>query len=151
MDLALRQAHLAKDTLEVPIGAVVYHAPTDVVVGAGHNTREANNDPMGHAEVAAISDASQALDSWRLEGCTLYVTLEPCLMCAGAIFQSRIERVVFGALDPKAGVFGSLYDFGKEDRFNHRVEASGGVRATESAELLKSFFTELRGNNNKHE
>lgn len=151
MNLALEQARLAGDKGEVPIGSVIYHHPTGTVIGVGHNNREAQQDPLGHAEIQAISAASKSLDSWRIEDCALYVTLEPCLMCAGAIFQSRIERVVFGALDPKAGVFGSLYNFGEEERFNHKVEVLGGVCASESAELLKSFFAELRSNSNTHE
>ena len=144
MAKALGQARLAGKESEVPIGAVVYHKETDTVVGLGRNSRESHQDPMGHAEIQAISQAAKSLKNWRLEGCTLYVTLEPCLMCAGAIFQARMDRVVFGAYDPKAGVFGSLYDFSGEDRFNHSVEITAGVGAQEAETLLKNFFSALR-------
>ena len=151
MDLALEQAHLAAAQSEVPIGAVVYHSPSESVIGVGHNTREADNNPIGHAEIQAITAAATHLQSWRLTDCTLYVTLEPCLMCAGAIFQARIENLVFGALDPKAGVFGSLYDFSKEHRFNHSIDVVGGVGTETSSQLLKSFFQDLRSNKRRTE
>ena len=140
MGAALDEARAALATGDVPIGAVVL-SPEQVVVGTGRNVREADADPTGHAEVVAIRAAAARLGSWRLEGCTLVVTLEPCTMCAGAAVLARLERVVFGAFDPKAGAVGSLWDVVRDRRLNHRPEVVSGVRAAESAALLEDFFT----------
>jgi len=139
MGLALDEARLALLTADVPVGAVVL-GPSGEVVGRGHNVREATGDPTGHAEVHALRSAAAALGRWRLDDCTLVVTLEPCLMCAGATVLARIPRLVLGAWDPKAGACGSQWDVVRDRRLNHRVEVVGGVRADECAELLQSFF-----------
>src|SRR3954454_21490160 len=144
MGAALDEARAALVTGDVPVGAVVV-SPAGAVIGTGRNVREAEADPTGHAEVVAIRAAAAALGSWRLEGCTLVVTLEPCTMCAGAAVLARLERVVFGAFDPKAGAVGSLWDVVRDRRLNHRPEVVSGVRAEESARLLEEFFTEHRG------
>lgn len=139
MEAALAEARAALATDDVPIGAVVL-APTGEVLGTGRNVREAEHDPTGHAEVVAIRAAAAALGSWRLEGCTLVVTLEPCTMCAGAVVLSRLARLVYGAHDPKAGAVGSLWDVVRDRRLNHRPEVLSGVRAAECAALLDTFF-----------
>lgn len=131
------------DSDDVPVGAVVVDA-AGVVIGRGRNTREAEGDPTGHAEIVAIREAATARGEWRLEGCTLVVTLEPCTMCAGAIVASRLQRLVFGAFDPKAGAVGSLWDVVRDRRLNHRPEVVGGVLADESAALLRQFFERHR-------
>jgi tRNA(adenine34) deaminase len=128
---------------DVPIGAVVTSGG-EVVALAG-NERELRGDPTAHAEVLALRSASAALGTWRLEGCSLYVTLEPCAMCAGAVVLSRVDRLVFGAADPKAGFAGSLGDLVRDQRLNHRAEVTGGVLAEESGELLRAFFRDRRG------
>ena len=139
MQAALDEARAALRTGDVPIGAVV--VDTDgAVVGTGRNIREAAGDPTGHAEVVAIRAAAAARRSWRLDGCTLVVTLEPCTMCAGAAVLARLDRVVFGAHDPKAGAVGSLWDVVRDRRLNHRPEVVSGVRGAESTELLDKFF-----------
>jgi tRNA(adenine34) deaminase len=143
MGAALIEARAALDTGDVPIGAVVL-SPAGTVLGAGRNVREATGDPTGHAEVVAIRAAAAALGAWRLDGCTLVVTLEPCTMCAGAAVLARLERVVFGAFDPKAGAVGSLWDVVRDRRLNHRPEVVSGVRAEESSELLEGFFAQHR-------
>lgn len=143
MGLALDEARAALTTDDVPIGAVVLD-PSGAVIGRGRNTREVEGDPTGHAEVVAIRRAAQAVGEWRLTGCTLVVTLEPCTMCAGAIVLSRLERLVFGAYDAKAGAVGSLWDVVRDRRLNHRPEVLAGVRADESAALLDSFFRNAR-------
>lgn len=140
MALALDQARLAG--ADVPVGAVVVLDGS--VIGVGHNEREASGDPTAHAEVLALRRAAAALGSWRLDGCTLVVTLEPCTMCAGAIVLSRVSQVVFGAIDEKAGAAGSLWDVLRDRRLNHRPEVISGVLASESAELLREFFTGQR-------
>ena len=142
MRVALREAEEAARKGEVPVGAVVVHGGK--VVGRGHNQREMLKDPTAHAEMIAITQAAAALEGWRLEETTLYVTLEPCLMCAGAIVNARIPRVVFGALDPKAGACGSLYQVGLDARLNHRFEVVGGVLAEECGALLREFFSRKR-------
>lgn len=142
MRAALREAEEAARRDEVPVGAVVVH--NGKIVGRGHNQREMLKDPTAHAEMIAITQAAAALEGWRLEGTTLYVTLEPCLMCAGAIVNARIQRVVFGALDPKAGACGSLYQVGLDTRLNHRFEVVGGVLAEECGALLREFFSRKR-------
>jgi tRNA(adenine34) deaminase len=128
---------------EVPVGAVILGPGGDVLARA-HNQRERDADPTAHAEILAIRAAARALGSWRLEGCTLVVTLEPCPMCAGAVVAARIGRVVYGATDPKAGAAGSLWDIPRDRRLNHRAEVIGGVLAEESAALLREFFARRR-------
>ncbi|KXS47815.1 MAG: tRNA-adenosine deaminase [Halanaerobium sp. T82-1] len=140
--MALAEARKAYQRAEVPIGAVV--VCNDQVVGRGFNLREQTQDPTSHAEMIALREAAANEDSWRLEDCQLYVTLEPCPMCAGAILQSRIKRLVYGASDPKAGAVRSLYQLLDDNRFNHQVEVEAGVLQKESAQLLKDFFRELR-------
>ena len=143
MRTALAEAEAAAALGEVPIGAVLVRAGEVVV--RGHNRREIDQDPLAHAELLAIREAAGRLGSWRLVGCTMYVTLEPCAMCAGALVNSRVERLVFGAWDPKAGYCGSLGDLARDPRLNHRLEVMGGVLAEECGRLLSSFFEELRG------
>ncbi|WP_371130946.1 tRNA adenosine(34) deaminase TadA [Arthrobacter sp. SDTb3-6] len=139
MGLALEQARRALDTGDVPIGAVVL-GPDGGVLGVGRNEREAHGDPTAHAEMVAIREAARRIGGWRLEGCTLVVTLEPCTMCAGAIVLARVQKVVFGAWDEKAGAAGSVFDVLRERRLNHWVEVFPGVREDECAALLKDFF-----------
>jgi tRNA(adenine34) deaminase len=143
MRAALGVARKADGSSDVPVGAVVLD-PAGVVIGSGHNRREADGDPTAHAEMIAIRAASAALASWRLEGCTLVVTLEPCTMCAGAVVLSRLATLVFGAYDPKAGAVGSLWDVVRDRRLNHRPDVVGGVLADESGALLTAFFTGRR-------
>ncbi len=143
MGAALDEARAALATDDVPIGAVVV-SPAHQVVATGRNVREAATDPTGHAEVVALRSAAAALGAWRLEGCTLVVTLEPCTMCAGAAVLARVERVVFGAFDPKAGAVGSLWDVVRDRRLNHRPEVVSGVLAAESTALLDDFFAHHR-------
>lgn len=133
----------AQEANDVPVGAVVIDSDGNVI-GRGFNTREVTNDPLGHAEVNALSDAARNLGSWRLDDCTLVVTLEPCTMCAGAIVQSRIGRVVFGAFDEKAGAVGSLWDVVRDSRLPHRPEVISGVLANEAAQILTDFFKSKR-------
>ena len=142
MGLALELAQKAKDIGEVPVGAVVVFE--NRVIGKGFNKRESTNSPISHAEIEAIMEASKELDSWRLEDCELFVTLEPCIMCSGAIIQSRIKRVVFGASDPKAGAVRSLYSLLEDRRLNHRAEVEEGVLADSCSEILTGFFREIR-------
>ena len=139
MRLALTEAEAALATGDVPVGAVVL-APGGAVIGVGRNLREATHDPTGHAEVVAMRQAAQALGEWRLDDCTLVVTLEPCTMCAGASVLARVSRVVFGAWDPKAGAVGSLWDVVRDRRLNHRPEVVSGVLADECGRLLVDFF-----------
>ena len=139
MGLAIAQAGLAAVTGDVPVGAVVVSAD-GVVLGAAANRREADGDPTAHAEVLALRAAAASLGTWRLEGCTLAVTLEPCAMCAGALVLARVARVVLGAWDPKAGASGSVWDLVRDRRVNHRVEVVGGVREDECSALLTDFF-----------
>ena len=140
---ALAIAQRAFSTGDVPVGAIVVNAD-GIVVGTGFNEREVNNDPTAHAEIVAIRNAATRLQKSRLDGCTLIVTLEPCAMCAGAIAQSRISHVVFGAWDEKAGAVGSVWDVLRDPRAPHRVEVVAGVLEEECAALLNEFFTELR-------
>ncbi|HEY7968053.1 MAG TPA: tRNA adenosine(34) deaminase TadA [Solirubrobacteraceae bacterium] len=142
MRLALREAERALEHDDVPVGAVVVH--DGEVVSAGGNERELRSDPTAHAETLAIRDAARALGTWRLLDCVLYVTLEPCAMCAGAIVLARIARVVFGAEDPKAGAAGGVLDVLGEPRLNHRPEVAGGLLAVEAAALLRDFFASRR-------
>ena len=143
MRAALAEARAALATGDVPIGAVVVSAAGEVV-GTGRNVREAVGDPTGHAEVVALRDAARHVGEWRLTGCTLVVTLEPCTMCAGAAVLSRVDRVVFGAYDDKAGAVGSLWDVVRDRRLNHRPEVVSGVLAQESTALLEGFFASQR-------
>ena len=142
MQMALAEARKAYQRAEVPIGAVV--VCDDRVVGRGFNLREQTQDPTSHAEIIALKEAAKEQASWRLENCQLYVTLEPCPMCAGAILQSRLKRLVYAADDPKAGAVKSLYQLLGDNRFNHQVEVVSGVMEAEAAQLLKDFFRELR-------
>lgn len=143
MRAALDQAALAAEVGDVPIGAVVLSA-TGEVIATGHNVRERDGDPTGHAEVVALRAAAAVVGRWRLTGCTLVVTLEPCTMCAGAAVLSRVERIVFAAYDDKAGAVGSLWDVVRDRRLHHRPEVIGGVLAEESAALLDAFFVSHR-------
>jgi tRNA(adenine34) deaminase len=144
MRLALEQAVLTAASADVPVGAIVVDADGEVL-GVGCNARELTGDPTAHAEVLALRAASSALGTWRLSGCTLVVTLEPCTMCAGALVLARVSRVVFGALDPKAGAVGSLWDVVRDRRLNHRPDVVSGVLAEECGELLRAFFEGRRG------
>jgi len=143
MRRALAQARAALEHGDVPIGAVVVHEGR--VIGSGHNERERLQDPTAHAEVLALREAAAALRSWRVLDSTLYVTLEPCAMCAGAIVLSRIPRVVYGTTDPKAGAAGSVMDVTGDPRLNHRPQVIGGVLAGECGDLLRAFFSDRRG------
>ena len=143
MQRALAQAREALGHGDVPIGAVVVHDGR--VIGSGHNERERLQDPTAHAEVLALREAAAALGSWRVLDSTLYVTLEPCAMCAGAIVLSRIPRVVYGTTDPKAGAAGSVMDVTGDPRLNHRPQVVGGVLAAECGDLLRAFFADRRG------
>jgi tRNA(adenine34) deaminase len=139
MRVALAEAHLARDAGEVPIGALVVGADGEVL-GQAHNERERRPDPTAHAEVLALRAAAATAGSWRLDGCSLVVTLEPCTMCAGAAVLSRVDRIVLGAWDPKAGAVASLWDVVRDRRLNHRPEVVSGVLAAESTRLLETFF-----------
>ena len=142
MQLAIEEAKKALAINEVPIGAII--VKDGMVIASGYNEREKTNQATSHAELLAITRACSILDSWRLQGCTLYVTLEPCPMCAGAIVQSRIDRVVFGAPDPKAGCAGTLMNLLQESRFNHQTDVTAHVCEAECAALLTNFFRQLR-------
>jgi tRNA(adenine34) deaminase len=143
MQLALAEARSARDAGEVPVGAVVVHAAR--VIGRSGNRTIRDQDPSAHAEMLAIRQAAAALESWRLAGCTLYVTLEPCAMCAGAVVLGRVERVVFGAWDEAAGMAGSAGDILRHPRLNHRPEVLAGVLAEECSDVLREFFRSRRG------
>ncbi len=147
MRVALTEAVAARERLEVPVGAVVVKG--NRIIGRGHNQREALKDPTAHAEMLALTAAATFVDNWRLEGCTLYVTLEPCAMCAGAIVLARIDRLVFGAADPKAGACVSLYEIPTDTRLNHRIEIGEPVLADECAALLREFFAAQRSQGKK--
>jgi len=142
MGQALREAEAALETEDVPVGAVIVHEGH--IIGRGRNQRELLQDPTAHAEMIAITAAAEALRSWRLIGCTLYVTLEPCTMCAGAMVNARIDRVVFGAVDPKAGACGSVYNVVEDARLNHRVQLTSGVLVQQCGDLLREFFARQR-------
>ena len=145
MSRALDEARRALDTGDVPVGAVVIR--DGVVIAGAANRREADQDPTAHAEILALRRAAQVVGSWRLERCTLYVTLEPCTMCAGALVLARLPRLVYGAADPKAGAAGSLYDLVREPRLNHRLDVVSGVLADDCGRLLVSFFRARRPQN----
>ncbi|MEM8621337.1 MAG: tRNA adenosine(34) deaminase TadA [Actinomycetota bacterium] len=142
MQLALDEAHAALEHLDVPVGAVVVRSGE--VIAARHNERELTGDPTAHAEILALSDAAAAVGSWRLDECTMYVTLEPCVMCAGAMVNARLGQLVFAADDPKAGAAGSVYSLLDGAVLNHRVNVSRGDLSAESGELLRSFFRARR-------
>jgi len=142
MQQAIAQAQAAAELDEVPVGCVIVHRGR--IVAAAHNRCEQLRDATAHAEMIAITQASESIGDWRLEDCSLFVTLEPCIMCAGAILQSRIPRVVFGAVDPKAGAVGSLYNLLNDNRLNHRCEVVSGVMAAECGRLLTEFFKRKR-------
>ncbi len=154
MRLALEEARRAAELDEVPIGAVVVYEPIDPatrrplaeprVIARACNLRETTRDPAGHAEFLAMKQASAELDAWRLTGCTVYVTLEPCIMCAGLMHQARIDRCVFGAPDPKAGALGTLYRIHEDERLNHSFEVVSGVLGDECADALRAFFARKR-------
>ena len=151
MNEALAEARRAAEIGEVPIGAVIVREgetpetlETPEIIGRGHNRREIDRDPLAHAEILAIRQAAGRVGGWRLTGCTMYVTLEPCAMCAGALVNSRIERLVFAAPDPKAGWCGTLGNLVQDPRLNHRLEVTVGVGEEESAALLRGFFQSLR-------
>ena len=149
MDLALAEARRCLESGEAPVGAVV--ARGEETLAAAGNQRERLADPTAHAEILALREASKLLGRWRLEGCTLYVTLEPCAMCAGALVLARVARLVFGAPDPKAGFAGSLGDLVRDPRLNHRVEVQSGVRAEEAGALLREFFGSRRESGSRAE
>lgn len=140
---AIEEAKKAREMKEVPIGAVIVH--NGEIIARGYNVRETTQETLSHAELIAMKKANEKIGSWRLEDCTLYVTLEPCPMCAGAIVQSRVMRVVFGASDPKAGACGTLMNLLDDSRLNHQVESTGGVLGNVCSQMLKDFFKELRG------
>lgn len=142
MERALQQARAAEAHGDVPVGAVVVR--DGAVIAEGRNVRERDQDPTGHAEIVAVRAAATALGSWRLDGCALYVTLEPCTMCAGALVLARLPLLVYGASDPKAGATGSLYNLVQEPRLNHRVDIVGGVLADECGAVLQRFFRARR-------
>ena len=142
MELAFKEAKKALEKREVPIGAVVIR--DGEVIGRGYNLKEEKQDPTAHAEIIAIREASKKLGSWRLEDCEIFVTLEPCPMCVGAMLQARIERLVFGAYDKKGGAVGSLYDLSDDNRFNHTIKVKSGFMAEKSSKMLKKFFKRLR-------
>ncbi len=142
MKLALKEAKKAYSQKEVPVGAVIVRKGE--VIGRGYNLKEKKQDPTSHAEMIALRQAANYLQSWRLNECTFYVTLEPCTMCTGALLQARVNRLVFGAFDEKAGVCGSLYNLPEDERFNHHLQVISGVLAAESRELLQNFFADLR-------
>ncbi len=142
MQAALKEAELAYDLGEIPIGAVItLHGE---IIGRGYNLKETLNDPTLHAEIVAVRDAAERLGTWRLTGTTIYVTIEPCPMCAGALVQARVKRLVYGADDPKAGAVGSLMDLVRDPRLNHRIEVTRGILAEESRQILQRFFTKIR-------
>jgi tRNA(adenine34) deaminase len=142
MQVALNQARLAAERGDVPVGAVVVH--NGVIIAARHNEREATNDPTAHAEVLALRDAAQHLGRWRLDDCDLVVTLEPCVMCAGALINARVQTLIFGAADLKAGATGSLYNVCTDPRMNHNPIINHGIMASDSQAQLQDFFTQKR-------
>ena len=142
MRLAIEQAGVAEENGDVPIGAVIVREGQ--IIGRAYNQREQLQDPTAHAEIIALTQAAAALENWHLDGCTMYVTLEPCAMCAGALVLARMKRLVYGCSDPKAGACGSLYNIVQDERLNHRVEVTSGVLEAECSELLQKFFAERR-------
>jgi tRNA(adenine34) deaminase len=151
MGEALAEAHRALEHDDVPIGAIVVQLSTGVVVARAHNTREEDHDPTAHAELVALRETSVAAGSWRLDDYALVVTLEPCPMCAGAVWAARLPLLVFGAADPKAGAAGSLYNLAADPRLNHETEVVSGVLADECGALLSDFFRQRRGKDHRHD
>jgi tRNA(adenine34) deaminase len=143
MKVAIEQAGIAEENGDVPIGAVIVYK--EQIIGKAYNQREQLKDPTAHAEIIALTQAAAALDNWRLNGCTMYVTLEPCPMCAGALVLARMDRLVYGCDDPKTGAVKSLYNIVQDERLNHRLEVTSGVLANECAQLLQQFFLNRRG------
>ena len=139
---AIKAAQIAQENGDVPIGAVVVHE--NRIIGRAYNQREQLQDPTAHAEIIALTQAASARESWRLHGCTMYVTLEPCAMCAGALVLGRLDRLVYGCDDPKAGACGSLYDIVRDERLNHRLEVTSGILAEQCSKLLQDFFARRR-------
>ena len=147
MELAIREAALAMEKNEVPVGAVVVYE--NRIIGRGHNLTESLGDATAHAEIIALSAAYSFFKDWRLENCWLFSTLEPCVMCTGAALHSRINTIVYGAKDPKFGACGSIFNIPAESRLNHRIEIIGGIREAEIAEMMQLFFKEIRKNKNR--
>lgn len=147
MKLAIEQAGIAGENGDVPIGAVIVH--NDTIIAKAYNQREQLQDPTAHAEIIALTQAAAARQSWRLEGCTMYVTLEPCPMCAGALVLARIDRLVYGCDDAKTGAAKSLYNIVQDDRLNHKIEVTSGVLANDCSKLLQRFFQKRRSENIK--
>ena len=145
MRLSIEQAKIAEENGDVPIGAVIVYK--DQIIGKAYNQREQLKDPTAHAEIIALTQAAAYIKSWRLNGCTMYVTLEPCAMCAGALVLARMDRLVFGCDDPKTGACGSLYDIVRDERLNHRLEVTSGVLADECSRILQEFFERRRKEN----
>ena len=145
MRLAIEQAQIAQEKGDVPIGSVIVYR--NQIIGKAYNQREQLKDPTAHAEIIALTQAAAFLESWRLHDCTIYVTLEPCPMCAGALVLARLDRLVYGCDDPKAGACGSLYNIVQDDRLNHRLEITSGVLADECSKLLQDFFQQRRSEN----
>ena len=145
MRLAIEQAQIAEENGDVPIGAVIVYE--NQIIGKAYNQREQLKDPTAHAEIIALTQAAAARQNWRLNGCTMYVTLEPCPMCAGALVLSRMDRLVYGCGDPKSGACGSLYNIVGDERLNHRLEVTAGVLAEECKEQLQNFFERRRDEN----
>jgi len=143
---AIEPAKIAEENGDVPIGAVIVYK--DQIIGRAYNQREQLNDPTAHAEIIALTQAAAFIESWRLVGCTMYVTLEPCAMCAGALVLGRLDRLVYGCDDPKAGACGSLYNIVQDERLNHRLEVTSGVLADECGKLLEDFFQKKRRTEN---
>ena len=142
MRMAIEQAEIAEENGDVPIGAVIVHQGQ--IIGKAYNQREQLADPTAHAEIIALTQAAAAIENWHLHGCTMYVTLEPCPLCAGALVLARIDRLVYGCSDPKTGACGSLYNIVQDQRLNHRVEITSGVLADECSEILQRFFAKRR-------
>jgi len=147
MRMAIDAAQVAEENGDVPIGAVIVYQSQ--VIGRAYNQREQLKDPTAHAEIIALTQAASFVGSWRLHGCTIYVTLEPCPMCAGALVLGRLDRLVYGCPDPKTGACGSLYDIVRDQRLNHRLEVTPGVLADDCATLLQTFFQQRRNNNSR--
>jgi len=145
MKLAIEQARIAEENGDVPIGAIIVHK--NQIIGKAYNQREQLKDPTAHAEIIALTQAAAALENWHLNGCTMYVTLEPCPMCAGALVLSRMDRLVYGCDDPKTGAVKSLYNIVTDERLNHRLEVTSGVLADECTKQLQDFFQHRRGKN----
>ncbi len=145
MKEAFKEAEIAFAKDEVPIGAVI--VKDDKIIARAHNLKEGRQDPLAHAELLAIEKASNRLATWRLQNCSIFVTLEPCPMCAGAIVQARFKRVIFAASDPKSGACGSLYNLAQDERLNHSLEVKSGILANKSSNMLKDFFQKLRNRN----